>query len=44
MPVQRDWRFCDKCFGMYFDGFPDFGVCPRGDGHHPQGFNFVLPH
>lgn len=44
MPEQRDWRFCHKCVGMFFDGRPDKGICPRGGGHEAAGFNFVLPH
>ena len=27
---QNDWRFCDKCNGMFFDGFASKGVCPGG--------------
>lgn len=46
IPGQRDWRFCVKCHGMFFDGYPQKGVCPVGGEHeaHPQSFNFVLPH
>jgi hypothetical protein len=42
--AQPDWRFCDKCFAMFFDAAATKGVCPRGEGHHAQGFPFVLPH
>ena len=42
MPIQDQWRFCDKCFGMFFDGAPNT-VCPAGDRHHAQGFMFTLP-
>ncbi len=42
---QPGWRFCDKCFGMFFNGDPaKKGHCPAGDAHHAQGFLFVLPH
>jgi hypothetical protein len=44
---QPDWRFCDKCFGMFFNGDPNpntKGRCPAGGGHEAQGFAFVLPH
>jgi hypothetical protein len=42
---QPGWRFCDKCFGMFFNDKPDFkGRCPAGDQHRAQGFPFVLPH
>jgi hypothetical protein len=44
MPEQRDWRFCHKCVGLFFNGRPDKGICPRGGGHEAAGFNFVLPH
>jgi hypothetical protein len=48
---QGAWRFCQNCFGMFFDGFEQApgphpkGICPVGGGGHvPQGFVFVLPH
>jgi hypothetical protein len=26
---QGNWRFCTKCYGLFFDGYPAFkGVCP----------------
>jgi hypothetical protein len=35
MPIvaQRDWRFCDKCFSMWFNGRPTNGACPAGGAH-----------
>jgi len=30
---QRNWRFCTKCFGLFFNGFPGNGVCPVGGQH-----------
>ena len=42
--AQADWRFCHKCHVMFFDGFPQKGVCSAGGGHEAAGFNFVLPH
>ncbi|KJE23098.1 hypothetical protein FF36_02526 [Frankia torreyi] len=47
MDGQPAWRFCDKCFGIFFNGDPDpkrKGHCPAGDAHHAQGFVFYLPH
>jgi hypothetical protein len=44
MPEQRDWRYCGKCHGLFFDGYPDKGNCPTGGGHDAIGYNFVLPH
>jgi hypothetical protein len=43
---QRDWRFCVKCHGLYFDGYADKGVCPDGEAHafHPASYEFSLPH
>jgi hypothetical protein len=41
--AQRDWRFCGKCFTMFFDGYPDKGACPGGGKHQAAGYNFVLP-
>ena len=43
-PVQADWRFCQKCQSLFFDGFPAKGVCPAGGGHSAAGFMFILPH
>jgi hypothetical protein len=45
MGMQLDWRFCQKCAAMFFDGFPGKGICPAdGGGHVSQGFIFALPH
>ncbi|MDT5199368.1 MAG: hypothetical protein QOH34_890 [Mycobacterium sp.] len=44
--TQQAWRFCFKCFGMFYDGDQqgNKGRCPAGAGHEAFGFNFVLPH
>ncbi len=42
--AQTDWRYCHKCHTMFFDGYPDKGVCPAGGGHAAAGFNFAVPH
>ena len=26
--AQSNWRFCENCFGLWFNGNPDNGVCP----------------
>lgn len=41
---QPDWRFCNKCESMFYNGYPDKGRCPAGGAHTAQGYNFVLPH
>jgi hypothetical protein len=43
---QKNWRFCGKCAGLFFDGHPDKGSCPKGGGHEasPGSYNFVLRH
>ena len=44
-PRQFDWRFCPKCFSMFWDGDPNNkGNCPAGGGHVAQGLMFGLPH
>src|SRR5215472_17375845 len=43
MPEQPNWRFCAKCYGMFFAGYGG-GTCPKGDKHSAQGNNFVLPY
>ena len=40
--TQAAWRFCDRCFGLFFDGSSGKGVCPAGGQHQAAGFNFVL--
>ncbi|MGY2116605.1 CAP domain-containing protein [Nocardia gipuzkoensis] len=52
MAEQTNWRFCPKCFGLYYDGDERqpkaTGRCPGGDtrwpGHEPYLLNFALPH
>jgi hypothetical protein len=44
MTLQADWRYCQKCHQMFFDGYPDKGRCSAGDGHQAAGFNFGLPY
>jgi hypothetical protein len=40
---QQNWRGCNKCSGLFYDGAAPKGVCPAGGGHFAQGFNFTLP-
>lgn len=42
--AQANWRFCNKCHGMFWDGYPGKGSCPAGGGHTAQGYNFTLTH
>ena len=43
--AQDQWRFCGKCFAMFYDGYPGKGVCASDQqGHVAQGYDFVLPH
>ena len=44
MSQQENWRFCQKCEAMFFDGYADKGLCPGGGGHLAQGYNFNLPY
>jgi hypothetical protein len=41
-PGQPDWRFCNKCQALFFDGYPHKGVCAAGGGHVAAGYNFTL--
>jgi len=41
---QNQWRFCNKCQAMFFDGYPNKGRCPAGGGHVAQGYEFILHH
>ncbi len=40
---QHTWRFCRKCYSLYFNGYAGYGVCPAGGGHDGQGWDFYLP-
>ena len=46
--TQTEWRFCNKCHAMFYDGYGEKGTekgqCPAGGGHMAQGYGFVLPH
>ncbi|MBL7814155.1 MAG: hypothetical protein JNL70_04040 [Saprospiraceae bacterium] len=41
---QKAWRYCTKCFVLYYDGYPQKGTCAGGGGHIAAGYNFNLPH
>jgi hypothetical protein len=46
---QNQWRFCNQCHGLYYDGDrvqkgTCLGAVIPGTGHSPAGDNFVLPH
>jgi len=34
--VQHDWRWCDKCQGLFYAGI-SLGVCPAGGSHRVGG-------
>jgi hypothetical protein len=44
MPDQLDWRYCQKCHVLFFDGYPDKGRCQGSGAHMAQGLNFALPY
>src|SRR5208283_1056493 len=45
MPQQSDWRYCQNCHAMFYDGFGNKGNCQVGGrGHTAQGLNFTLPY
>jgi hypothetical protein len=42
--AQAGWRFCTKCFAMFFPGGGST-ACPRGGGHdRGKSLPYVLPH
>jgi hypothetical protein len=43
-PIQGNWRHCENCHSMFYDGFTTDGVCVKGGGHVASKFNFDLPH
>ena len=44
MPEQAAWRFFQKCEAMFFNGYPNKGICTAGGAHEATGFYFVLSH
>jgi hypothetical protein len=46
MTQQANWRFCEHCNVMFYDGNPEKGRCLGSllSGHVAQGFNFNLPY
>lgn len=41
---QDNWRFCNKCFTLWWNGAPTNGTCPAGGAHDGRGsWNFYLP-
>lgn len=44
-PSQQDnWRFCDKCCGLFFLPHNADAVCPAGGNHHANSSSYVLDH
>lgn len=48
---QADWRWCNKCQGLFFKRAGGAGRCPAGGGHSEAGsfkyllvYNYSLPH
>jgi hypothetical protein len=42
--LQPNWRFCDRCYMLFYDGYPAKGWCWAGGAHRAQGWNFRLPY
>ena len=41
---QDNWRYCNNCHVLFYDGYPNKGVCPAGGGHVAIGDNFDIPY
>jgi hypothetical protein len=41
---QDEWRYCNKCHAMFYNGYQEKGKCPLGSQHEAAGYNFTLPH
>jgi hypothetical protein len=40
---QSEWRWCNKCQGLFFGGHQTSGCCPAGGGHNWEGSrNYTL--
>jgi hypothetical protein len=43
MSPQNDWRWCERCQGLWFGDNSTSGVCPAGGGHSEIGSgNYTL--
>src|SRR5579862_1133318 len=42
--LQDLWRYCQKCHVMFYDGYPNKGLCAAGGAHEGQGYDFFLPY
>ncbi len=42
--IQVEWRFCNKCYSLFYNGFPTKGGCSTGGAHNAYGYVFHLPH
>ena len=43
---QRNWRWCQKCEGMFFAGNPSQGTCPAGGAHDRSAsgdYDMIVP-
>jgi hypothetical protein len=36
-PIQNNWRYCRKCYSLFYYGFDDNGRCPAGGEHDASG-------
>lgn len=44
-PAQDNWRFCGKCYGLFYSDNSDPGFCPQdGKGHQAGHINYQLVH
>jgi hypothetical protein len=41
--LQGGWRFCGRCYTLFYEGF-GAGYCVVGGGHVARGWHFALPH
>jgi hypothetical protein len=43
LPHQDQWRFCVRCFALFFGPQMSDSDCPAGGLHAPSDFNYFLP-
>ncbi len=40
---QDNWRFCQKCYALFWNGMDDNGHCPAGGSHDASdSWNYTL--
>ncbi|MGW2016744.1 hypothetical protein [Streptomyces sp. NPDC001927] len=42
--LQGNWRYCRKCYVLFYNGFDHKGACQKGGAHEAEGYYFWAIH